>query len=84
MEKINAVSDFVEYAVTDNRLKQGLEYLAEQKLENDVKNIGVFIKWLVSDVRKEKQETNSHNGLDEKILNKQLTVAARKWFLAQI
>ena len=84
VEKINAVSDFVEYAVTDNRLKQGLEYLAEQKLENDVKNIGVFIKWLVSDVRKEEQDTISQNGLDEKILNKQLTVVAKKWFLSQI
>ena len=44
VEKVAKVKDFVEYAVTENRLNQGLDYFKEMHLEVDAKNTSQFIK----------------------------------------
>ena len=80
VEKVRKEQEFIEYAVTENRLNQGLEYLKENHLELDVKNIGTFIKWIVSDVMKEEIDTIRENGLSEKGVPKLIGNKAKKWF----
>lgn len=80
VEKIKKEQEFIEYAVTENRLNQGLEYLRENHLELDVKNIGTFIKWIIGDVMKEEIDTIQENGLNEKGVPKLIGNKAKKWF----
>lgn len=80
VEKVRKEQEFIEYAVTENRLNQGLEYLKENHLELDVKNIGTFIKWIVNDVMKEEIDTIRENGLNEKGVPKLIGNKAKKWF----
>ena len=80
IEKIRKEQEFIEYAVTENRLNQGLEYLKENHLELDTKNIGTFIKWIISDVMKEEIDTIRENGLSEKGVPKLIGNKAKKWF----
>lgn len=80
VEKIRKEQEFIEYAVTENRLNQGLEYLKENHLELDTKNIGTFIKWIVGDVMKEEIDTIRENGLSEKGIPKLIGNKAKKWF----
>lgn len=80
VEKVRKEQELIEYAVTENRLNQGLEYLKENHLELDVKNIGTFIKWIVSDVMKEEIDTIRENGLSEKGVPKLIGNKAKKWF----
>lgn len=80
VEKVRKEQEFIEYAVTENRLNQGLEYLKENHLELDTKNIGTFIKWIVGDVMKEEIDTIRENGLSEKGIPKLIGNKAKKWF----
>lgn len=80
VEKIRKEQEFIEYAITENRLNQGLEYLKENHLELDTKNIGTFIKWIIGDVMKEEVDTIRENGLSEKGISKLIGNKTKKWF----
>lgn len=84
VELIQAVEAFVDYAVTESRLQQGVQYLQEMQLEVDLKNTGHFLKWMVSDIRKEESDVVVGNGLDDSRLNKAISARARKWFAALV
>ena len=84
VEKIEKINEFVDYAVTEQRLEQGISYLQEMQHEVDVQNIGVFLKWVVSDVMKEENDTIEANGLDKKMLPKKISEKARKWFFDKL
>lgn len=80
VEKVRKEQEFIEYAVTENRLNQGLEYLKENHLELDTKNVGTFIKWIIGDVIKEEVDTIRENGLSEKCISKLIGNKTKKWF----
>ena len=84
VEKIEKINEFVDYSVTEQRLEQGISYLQEMQHEVDVQNIGVFLKWVVSDVMKEENDTIEANGLDKKMLPKKISEKARKWFFDKL
>lgn len=81
MEKLNSVNEFVDYAVTENRLNQGIEqvFTIESK-EPEIKFTGDFIKWVVGDVIAEEADTLASNGLEPKDVGKYLSNKARIWF----
>lgn len=83
IEQLNNVKEFVDYAVTESRLKQGLEYLCEQGLYDgyhiETKDMPVFLKWLAMDVFKEEKDTIIKNNLDEKLIRKQISSIGNKW-----
>ena len=83
VEKVAKVKDFVEYAVTENRLNQGLDYFKEMHLEVDVKNMSQFIKWVTSDVYKEELDTVIANDLEWKSVAKSVANKARQWFMTK-
>lgn len=84
VEKLNSINELVESLVTENRLKQGLEYLTEQHLEHEPKNLGTFIKWVMGDVIKEEMDTIHESGTTVKDFTKSATGVIRNWFLSQL
>jgi len=83
-EKLNSVKEFVEYAVTENRLNQGLEKVFGINGELDKSRMGEFIKWVVGDVIKEETDTLSDNKLEPKDVVSATSVKARGWLLEKI
>lgn len=84
VEKINGIKEFVQSVVTESRLNQGLGYLKEMQLEPIDKNVGTFLKWVVGDVMKEETDTIVANQLDMKLVPKEISNIARKWYFEQI
>lgn len=83
IEKYEKANQFVEYAVTENRFLQGIEYLKEHNIEIDVKSTGQFLKWVCSDVAKEEGDLIAET-LDKKVVFKEVQRKARTWFINYI
>jgi hypothetical protein len=83
--KMTGIVEFVEYAVTDNRLQQGYDELftAPGKTATN-KDIGTFVRWVSGDVLKEESDTMATNKLTPKDIGKQMSNKARLWFLQQL
>ena len=84
IEKVNSVKEFVAFVCTENRMLQGIDYLREQNLDVDVKNTGVFLKWLVNDCIKEESDTMTESNLDIKDVSKVISDNGRVWFFKQL
>lgn len=81
-EKINSIIKFVDYAVTENRLNQGIEQIfIIQSIEPDIKKMGGFLKWIMSDIIKEESDTLTDNNLEPKQIGKYVSNRARVWFM---
>lgn len=80
VEMLNSLNEFVDYAVTENRLKQGVEYMKRIGLDITQKNTGEFLRWIVGDIVKEESDVMKANGLDQKKLNPLISTKARKWY----
>ena len=79
-ETLASINAFVDYAVTENRLQQGLVEIGGGA-DVDRKQIGTFIGWVQKDLFKEEAEALAANNLCEKDAKKAVGAAARKWFL---
>ncbi|CAF4132204.1 unnamed protein product, partial [Adineta steineri] len=83
-EKLESIKEFIEYACTENRMRQGLDYLREQQLTIEMKNVGTFIKWLVNDIIKEEKDTMNASNIDEKDVSRAVPNKAKSWFQQQL
>lgn len=83
-EELEGIKEFVEYAVTDSRLNQGIQYLKENDLEVHQKNTGAFIGWVVKDILKEESDTIIKNGIDMKKANSQIAFKAKAFLFNNI
>jgi len=79
-EKLANIQEFIDYACTENRMLQGLDYLREQQLTIEMKNIGTFLKWLNSDIIKEEKDTMEKSNIDGKDVARAVQNKARTWF----
>jgi hypothetical protein len=79
IDKLESIQEFVEYAATENRFKQGITnvYINETP---DITKIGLFIKWVMLDIIKEENDTIIANGLNTKEIGSKINEKARKWF----
>lgn len=84
VESIVSINEFVDLAVSENRLEQGLSYFKENNIETDIKNTGLFLGWVVKDILKEESDTLTNNGLDEKEVKKAISLKAKLWFLNKL
>lgn len=84
VESLEGINDFVELAVSENRLKQGLTWLQENQFPLDAKSTGEYLKWITADVFKEESDTIVANKLDAKKIRSAISVKARNWFLNSI
>jgi hypothetical protein len=84
VEAMASINEFVELAVTENRLEQGISYFKENNIDVDAKNTGQFLGWIVKDVLKEEADTLLASNLDEKKVKNAIVGKARVWFLNKI
>ena len=84
VEAMRDINEFVEMAVSENRLKQGISFFKENNILIDSKNTGEFLRWVVADVLKEEKDTLDASGLNEKKVKSAIVSAARMWFLNNI
>jgi hypothetical protein len=80
-EEIKHIQEFVDYAVTENRLKQGIDKLIELGKPVDVKSTGDYLRWVYNDVVKEEEDTIVKNGIDVKKLGKEISNKAKVFWL---
>ena len=79
-EKLASIQEFVEYACTENRMLQGLDYLREQQLSIEMKNVGAFLKWLINDIIKEEKDTLAASNIEPKDINSKVSAKAKLWY----
>ena len=85
VEKVNGINEFIEYAVTENRLAQGYEILfTRNNINPSMTDIGSFIKWVHNDVIKEESDTLDKNNLTVRDISSSLSKKAKVWFLSRI
>jgi len=70
--------------LTENRLKQGLQYLKENGFEVHQKSTGDFLRWIVNDILKEESDTIEASGLEDKKIKALIAQKARQWFFNNI
>ncbi len=81
-EKLNSINEFVEYVVTEGRLNQAIEKVFTMNGEDiDIRKMGNFLKWVMSDIVSEEIDTLKNNNLEPKDVSKSVSNKARNWFL---
>jgi hypothetical protein len=81
IEEIEDIKSFVEYAVTENRMLQGIEKLKEMHIPIDIKSTGDYLRWIVGDVIKEESDTIIANQINVKKLNGYISQKARPFWM---
>lgn len=81
---IESIHNFIDLAVTENRLLQGISVLKENGKPIDEKSTGDFLRWVVNDVIKEESDTIVQNQFDVKKVNSTVSTKARVWYFNYI
>lgn len=76
-EKLASVDKFIEYAVTTNRLNQGLTEVFPNGII-DVKLTGDYIRWVNTDIHKEESDALEASGLTMKDVSRLIGAKARQ------
>jgi len=77
--KLESIKDFVDYAVTENRLNQGI-----QEIGLSQKTIGTYIGWVNKDIWEEERDVLEKNNLLMKDVAKIISNKARKYYLERL
>lgn len=78
-EVLRNIQEFVDYAVTENRLVQGVQQVfADDPIE--IRRMGEFLKWVMGDIAKEETDVLEANNLTMKDVSKLASNKAREWF----
>jgi hypothetical protein len=84
MQKVNSVNEFIEYAFTDNRMEQGINWMRQHNISISVENTGKFLAWVFKDVLKEETATMEKNGLTTKDIQYRGNLVVREYYMKQI
>lgn len=80
VEKVKNIENFVEYAVTENRVKQACQEVFGIGVMADIQKLGEVIKWVVNDVRKEEMDIMVERNLTPKDTGKYIANKTRQIF----
>ncbi len=80
-EVVESIDGFVEFAVTENRLEQGLEAVQEAGHELSQKGIGPYLAWVSKDVQRECALELEGNELTWKQVSRAVTKKARDFYI---
>lgn len=78
-ERLASIQEFVEYSVTENRLRQGAD-----EVGLDIAKIGEFLSWMSRDIIKEEGDVLKESNLVMKDVAKFLSNKSRAWYLAKL
>jgi hypothetical protein len=81
IEAVENMNAFIEYAVTENRLMQGVDKMRELGLPIEHKTTGDYLRWVYNDVVKEESDTMIANNIDQKKLGSAVSTKARMFWL---
>jgi hypothetical protein len=81
VEAIQNLRDFAEYAVTENRCKQGLDKMKELGVPLVLEHTGDYLRWIYNDVIKEEQDTIVKNQLEVKKLGGFISAKAKIFWM---
>jgi len=83
-DAIGLATAFVDYAITEARFEQGIEYLREMGIlehgRNGRRSTAQFTKWVENDVIEEEWERMVELGVEEAKLRRVIAEWARNWF----
>ena len=71
----------IEYAVTENRMKQGIDKMVEMKLPLEPKTTGDYLRWIYNDVIKEEGDTMEENNINPKKIGSAISAKARVFWM---
>ena len=74
---------FAEAWCSEQRLEQGWDYLREKGLSQDMKSIGIFLKWVTEDILVEEKWDIDKHEMDTKLLKADIIRIAKPWYLKQ-
>lgn len=83
-ERLSSVQQFVEFAMSPDRLEQGLEVMCANGVALELKNIKVFLDWVSADVRRECADELEASGLSWKDVEKIVTRNSAVFFREQV
>lgn len=83
-EKHENIQEFIDYACTENRMHQGLDYLREQQLPIEMENFIVFMRWVMADIVKEEKDTMEASGISSKDVGRTVKNRVQHWFKNQV
>lgn len=81
-EKLASVQEFIEYACTENRIKQGVDIMVKDGVPLTPQNTGVIIKWVMGDIIKEETDTMVKSGLCTKDVTSGIASTVRNYYLS--
>ena len=84
IESKENAKEFVEYALSENRLKQGIDKLIEMGLDVDIKSTGAYLKWIGSDVLKECIDVLIESKIERKDVMPLVNEKARQWYMTYL
>lgn len=76
------IENFVSDVLTENRLKQGIDYLKEMGFDIDNTSTGEYIKWVQSDILKEEGDIIESKSLDIKKVNGFIAKKAKSYLFS--
>lgn len=81
IEKVNSIKEFVDTVLTDSRLEQAYFECNEPV---DMQGIGLFLKWINTDILKEESDTLEASGLTIKDVGSAISKQAKQWYMEKI
>lgn len=78
---VDNINKFVDFCATENRFEQGLDYLKEKHLDLDIKNIPIFLKWVVNDCLDEEKNLLNQLKLEKKQVTSEISKKAKNYYL---
>lgn len=75
-----SAKEFVDFALSENRLKQGISKLEEMGHEVSVKSMGHYLKWVGNDILEECKDTLIESGLERKVVMPVIADKAKFWY----
>lgn len=80
-ESIENINKFVEYAVTESRLEQGISKMIELNIPLEAESTSQYLRWIYNDVIKEESDVLEKNNIDAKKIGKFISAKAKQyWF----
>ena len=82
--KDNAIAGFIEYAVTQERLDQGIANLEEMGMELDRTSTGAYLSYVINDIWEEELDVIEENRITRKDLNGRMSKSIRVWYFNKV
>jgi hypothetical protein len=81
IEKLNSINEFIDYAVTESRLMQGVQEVNGHNVKPIIKNTGVFVNWVKDDICKEEADVLAEYGFSMGDVAKAVGTKASRFYV---